>query len=124
MGRPSRKGLRCGRGSVARANTLEPDGDLPEVPKRKLIRGSAAQRRCGQMFSIERAKKPIGSRASHSLMDRWSPAPEILHHQQEFKKGGLAMEVGHERDWVKRERWISVDLGRKGAMLRDVRLRW
>lgn len=34
------------------------------------------------------------------------------------------MKVGHERDWVKSERWIWVDLGRKGAVLRDMRLRW
>ncbi|GMN27322.1 hypothetical protein TIFTF001_001601 [Ficus carica] len=33
MGRPSCKGLSCGRGSVARAGTSEPDGDLLEVFK-------------------------------------------------------------------------------------------
>ena len=46
LGRPSCKGLSCGQGSVARTNILEPDGDLLEVPKGDVVRGSTAQRRC------------------------------------------------------------------------------
>ena len=42
MGRPFRKGLGCGQGSVARASTLKPDGDLLEVLKEEVI--WAAQR--------------------------------------------------------------------------------
>ncbi|GMN52729.1 hypothetical protein TIFTF001_021860 [Ficus carica] len=75
IGRPLRNRLSCGQGSVARASTLEPDSDLPEVPKRELIRGSVAQRRCGQIFSIGWAKKPTGSRAPRYPMDRLSLAP-------------------------------------------------
>ncbi|GMN53785.1 hypothetical protein TIFTF001_022911 [Ficus carica] len=45
MGRPSRRGLGRGRGSVTRASTLGPDGGLLEVSKGELIRGSATQQR-------------------------------------------------------------------------------
>ena len=45
MGRPSRKGLGCGQGSITRASTLNPDGGLFEIPKAELIRGLAAQQR-------------------------------------------------------------------------------
>ena len=38
LGRLSRKGLSCGRGSVTQASILEPDGDLLEVPKGEVIR--------------------------------------------------------------------------------------
>lgn len=37
LGRLSRKGLSCGRGSVTRASILEPNGGLLKVPKREII---------------------------------------------------------------------------------------
>ncbi|GMN69615.1 hypothetical protein TIFTF001_038666 [Ficus carica] len=57
------------------------------------------------MFSIGRAKKPTGSRASHSPVDRWSPAPEILHHQQirSLKKEGS--------QW----RWVTKGIESRGS---------
>ncbi|GMN29863.1 hypothetical protein TIFTF001_002590 [Ficus carica] len=71
MGRPSRKGLSHGRGSVTWASTLEPDADLLEVPKEELIRGLAVQRR--------RENESTGSRAPHSPVGGWSLALETLH---------------------------------------------
>ncbi|GMN47760.1 hypothetical protein TIFTF001_016936 [Ficus carica] len=74
-GRPSRKGFGCGQGSVAWANTLEPDGDMLEVLKGEVSSG-------GRIFYIGRAKESTGSRTPCSLMNKWSPVRERLYHQQ------------------------------------------
>ena len=46
LSQPSRKGLSCGRGNVARASILEPDGDLLKVLKGDVVWGSASQWWC------------------------------------------------------------------------------
>ncbi|GMN60639.1 hypothetical protein TIFTF001_029732 [Ficus carica] len=79
LGRPSPKALSCGRESVTRASILEPDGDMLEVPKGEVVRGSTTK---------------LSSSVPRSLVNRWSPARERLHHQHYAWYGGK--EKGNE----------------------------
>ncbi|GMN63473.1 hypothetical protein TIFTF001_032557 [Ficus carica] len=71
MGLPSLRGLSCGRGSVAQANTLEPNGDLLEILKGELIRGLTIQRRSSQVVGSSPLCGQISLLVLAHLVLRW-----------------------------------------------------